>query len=192
MGVPTFDHDMKIIQKLPDEPNDVGGLSPAELKAKFDEGGEALKAYINQVLLPELEKFGVAAVVLLGEDAGFSYLRRNADKVLETSADGKNWEATGSFGGHLIYDKDGKEVPQRTRIRFFGTLSDDGVHTGVRFTAQDVGAAELEHLQDIAHGGTGANNAETARRNLGIPNITSGVDEPSGGEDGDFYFQYAE
>ena len=55
MGVPTFDHDMKIIQKLPDEPNDVGGLSPAELKAKFDEGGEALKAYINQELEDALE-----------------------------------------------------------------------------------------------------------------------------------------
>jgi hypothetical protein len=29
--------DLNVIQKLDDEPNDVGGLSAAELKAKFDE-----------------------------------------------------------------------------------------------------------------------------------------------------------
>ena len=54
MSIPTLDTDLSIIQKLDDYPNDVGGLSAAELKAKFDEGGLALQVYINTVLIPAL------------------------------------------------------------------------------------------------------------------------------------------
>lgn len=54
MAIAQFSKDMAIIQKLDDEPNDVGGLSAAELKAKFDEGGEAIKKYINNTLLPNV------------------------------------------------------------------------------------------------------------------------------------------
>ena len=42
-----LDGDLNIIQKLDDEPNDVGGLTSAELKAKFDESGNIIKKYIN-------------------------------------------------------------------------------------------------------------------------------------------------
>lgn len=52
--IPELGDDMNIIQKLDDEPNDVGGLTAAELKAKFDEGGLAIKAYLNTVLIPAL------------------------------------------------------------------------------------------------------------------------------------------
>lgn len=55
MALTKFEKDMVIIQKLDDEPNDVGGLTAAELKAKFDEGGEAIKEYINETLVPELD-----------------------------------------------------------------------------------------------------------------------------------------
>ena len=54
MSIPTLDTDLSIIQKLDDYPNDVGGLSAAQLKAKFDEGGLALQVYINTVLIPAL------------------------------------------------------------------------------------------------------------------------------------------
>ena len=47
-----FLSDLDIIQKLDDEPNDVGGLTAAELKAKFDEAGNIIKDYINNTLLP--------------------------------------------------------------------------------------------------------------------------------------------
>ena len=46
--------DLSIIQKLDDEPNDVGGLSAQELKAKFDEAGNAIKEYINDSLIPQV------------------------------------------------------------------------------------------------------------------------------------------
>lgn len=46
--------DLSIISLLDDEPNDVGGLSSEELKAKFDEAANTIKEYINETLLPEL------------------------------------------------------------------------------------------------------------------------------------------
>ena len=54
MPIPTFDGDLEIIQALDDEPNDVGGLTAAQLKAKFDEGPEALRDYINNTLIPSI------------------------------------------------------------------------------------------------------------------------------------------
>lgn len=54
MALTKLTKDMAIIQKLDDEPNDVGGLTAAQLKAKFDEAGEAIKAFLNDTLLPEL------------------------------------------------------------------------------------------------------------------------------------------
>ena len=49
-----LDGDLNIIQKLDDEPNDVGGLTSAELKAKFDESGNIIKKYINETLIPAI------------------------------------------------------------------------------------------------------------------------------------------
>ena len=49
-----FLEDMKIIQALDDEPNDVGGLSAEELKAKFDEAGILLQTWINNTFIPAL------------------------------------------------------------------------------------------------------------------------------------------
>lgn len=46
--------DLNIIQKLDDEPNDVGGLTSAQLKAKFDESGNTIKEYINETLIPAI------------------------------------------------------------------------------------------------------------------------------------------
>ena len=55
MALTKFTKDMAIISSLDDEPNDVGGLSAAELKAKFDEGGQAIKTFINEILLSEID-----------------------------------------------------------------------------------------------------------------------------------------
>lgn len=50
MALPTCDEDMNIISKLDDEPNDVGGLSAASLKAKFDLAGNLLKKALNDLV----------------------------------------------------------------------------------------------------------------------------------------------
>lgn len=54
LKIQLLDGDLNIIQKLDDEPNDVGGLTSAELKAKFDEGGNIIKKYINETLIPSV------------------------------------------------------------------------------------------------------------------------------------------
>lgn len=50
MALPTCNEDMDIIAKLDDEPNDVGGLSAASLKAKFDLAGNLLKKALNDLV----------------------------------------------------------------------------------------------------------------------------------------------
>ena len=165
MVIEKFDKDMNVIGALPDEPNDVGGLTAADLKAKFDEGGLALQQYINEVLIPFLQDFSV----------------------------------TGGGGGHVILDKLGNPMAQRTRMMFMGSVSDDGTATVVGFSPEDIGAARAAHKHStadittgvlgLAYGGTGASTAANARRNLGVPTISYGSDDPSGGNDGDIYFK---
>ena len=50
MALPTCNEDMNIISKLDDEPNDVGGLSAASLKEKFDLAGNLLKKALNDLV----------------------------------------------------------------------------------------------------------------------------------------------
>ena len=47
MALTTFNEDMEIISKLSTYPNDTDGLTPEELKARFDQAGKLLKAYVN-------------------------------------------------------------------------------------------------------------------------------------------------
>lgn len=56
MKLTTLDEDLRIHQKLEDEPNDVGGLSAQELKEKFDQAGVTIQKYLNETHLPEEEQ----------------------------------------------------------------------------------------------------------------------------------------
>lgn len=60
MAIRTFDEDMNIIAGLDDEPNDVGGLTAAELKARFDAAGLAVQRYVNETLIPNLKAVNLA------------------------------------------------------------------------------------------------------------------------------------
>lgn len=60
MAIELFDKDVEIIQKLDDEPNDVQGLTPAELKKRFDQAAVWLKEYINSTLIPAITGDGVS------------------------------------------------------------------------------------------------------------------------------------
>ena len=55
MAITKITKDMAIIAVLADLPNATDDLTPAQLKAKFDEGGSALKTYVNDTLIPALE-----------------------------------------------------------------------------------------------------------------------------------------
>ena len=169
MAIEKFNKNMAIIAALDDEPNDVGGMTSAELKNKFDEGGKALQAYMNETLIPALENLGVETAVLLPQnEAGFKYIRLNVDKVLEVSTDGKTWQATGS-SGHLILGPDGQVLPQRSRMQFTnGTVKDQNGVTVVTGIKGDTG-------EKGDKGDTGETGATGAQGPVG-PTIVPSVD----------------
>ena len=111
-----------------------------------------IKTFLNTKLIPALEKLGVESTVLLPTSAGFKYIRLNADKVLEVSTDGATWQATGS-SGHLIMDKDGKELPQRSRMKFANSIVTDEngvtVVQGVKGDKGDTGATGAQGPRGI-------------------------------------------
>lgn len=109
---------MNIIAKLPDEPNDVGGLTAEELKGKFDEGGVALKEFINETLLPALEELGVEHTVQCVDPALLKYLTVGEEGELRYSADGVVWSILP--GG--VDGKDGADGADGKN----GTDGDDG------------------------------------------------------------------
>lgn len=89
--LPRLEKDMQIISKLPDEPNDEGGLTAAQLKAKFDEAGQIVKDYLHLTLLPELDGAGVVDCMVSENTAAMKYLRLAPDGGLQYSADGEEW-----------------------------------------------------------------------------------------------------
>ncbi|MDR0838572.1 MAG: hypothetical protein LBN99_02900, partial [Oscillospiraceae bacterium] len=56
MSIRQLTQSMDIVSALDDEPNDEGGLSSSDLKAKFDEGGNIIKSFINGMLIPDINE----------------------------------------------------------------------------------------------------------------------------------------
>ncbi|SMC80462.1 hypothetical protein [Papillibacter cinnamivorans] len=55
MALTPLSASVNIHQTLPDEPNDVGGMTAAQLKAAWDTPANTLKEYLNGTLIPELD-----------------------------------------------------------------------------------------------------------------------------------------
>ena len=60
MELAKFTEDVEVIQKLGTFPNAEDGLSPEELKAKFDQAAVKIKAYLNDTLVPAVNTVGLA------------------------------------------------------------------------------------------------------------------------------------
>lgn len=74
------------------------------------------------------------------------------------------------------------------------TWSNGDTITATRLN-DSVNAATYSGSLEVAKGGTGATDAATARTNLGIGSmatraVTISTSSPSGGSDGDIWFQY--
>ena len=82
MALPTLNDDLAVISKLDDLPNDVGGLSAAQLKAKFDEAAGAIQTYINDTLLPYLESISAAGDIGITTVSGIA-AATNVQEALE-------------------------------------------------------------------------------------------------------------
>ena len=81
MAFTQLTDDLDFIQKLDDEPNDVGGLSAAQLKTEFDKAGNAIKAYINAILLNELEGTNAASYLGVSTDGELGDLDPAPDDI---------------------------------------------------------------------------------------------------------------
>lgn len=58
MSLPKMTTAVDNISQLDDLPNAVGGLSAAELKARFDKAGGDIKTFLNETLIPAIEALG--------------------------------------------------------------------------------------------------------------------------------------
>lgn len=95
-------------------PDQLSG-SAQENKRLFDRLiRESVKTDYNG-LIDALIALGVQQLVQYGS-ADMRYIRLNADDHIEVSSDGKSWTEVAS-SGHLIYDKNGARLPQRSRMR---------------------------------------------------------------------------
>jgi hypothetical protein len=55
MALTPYIKTIEIIRALDDEPNDVGGLTADQLKAKFDQFADEFVEYFNETHIPEVE-----------------------------------------------------------------------------------------------------------------------------------------
>ena len=157
MPITKFTKNMSIISALDDEPNEVGGLTAAELKAKFDEGGVALKEYINTVLIPALENLGIETTVQLPTEAGFKYMRLNSSGTLEVSQDGQSWETVGGSlpAGSVLYNSSQtlSDTQKSTARSNIGAVSSSDVTEAINTALGDYPAALA--AMDAVIGGAG-------------------------------------
>ena len=105
MAITTSTDDLNIIAALDDEPNDVGGLTAAQLKAKFDEAVLDLQTYINTVLIPLLDAvnlpytYGSASTIKDEMDAIIAGGVSDGSVTTAKLADGAATFAKGGHGG---------------------------------------------------------------------------------------------
>ena len=113
------------VKSAPDVLNADGEKSTRDIKDIFDKLPELIAERHNQ-LVDYLQQDGGP---VKAEDIAF--IRLNGDGQIEISRDGKDWVATAS-SGHLVIDKNGNTLPQRTRLKFANSdVTDNGSETVV-------------------------------------------------------------
>ncbi len=162
------DFSAKEITGLPDRPSEAG-MSAADLKEMFDAGSKKVIAPKLNALIDYLASSGAAGIGVTDGDAivmlqvlldtlvrfasgNAKYIRVNSDNQLETSADGEIWEATGS-SGHVILDKDGNALAQRSRLQFANSTVEDvdgvTVVNGIKGDKGDTGDTGPQGIQGV-------------------------------------------
>ena len=128
----------------------------AENKAVFDKLVRATVAPQYNALIDELLSSDGASNIgtkmnkclnaaVLSDD--ILAIRLNSDKVLEITENGTTYEATGS-SGHLIIDKNGTELPQRSRMQFSNSeVKDENGVTVVNGIKGDKGDQGIQGVQ---------------------------------------------
>ncbi len=158
MGFKKFEDDLNIISKLPDEPNDLGGLTADELKAEFDKAGKTIQSYINTLLLPSMEKSGAKDMGILPVE-GLSGAA-TVQQALEKLVDALNGVSVGAIpdeslgemklkNGSVTHPKLAAYAVRRINIEdgaVSGEKLSDGAVTKEKIAEGSVGSGELAAL----------------------------------------------
>lgn len=144
MGLSDFKiTDADIISKgVQASPDQLSGTAE-ENKKVFDRLTSGPVRDGHNKLIDALVALGVEQLIQYGSE-NIKYIRLNADEHIEVSSDGATWTEVAS-SGHLIYDAAGRQMPQRSRLKFGGAsvVKDDGTYTivyGVKGDKGDTGA----------------------------------------------------
>lgn len=146
----AFNKITAITEKFVGQPYDLNSvLGPDGIWAKLDAPSEQVRAAFDS-LIDELVALNLVEVP---HSSDIKAIRINVDNVIEITLDGTTWTATGS-SGHLILDKLGNILPQRSRLKFMGevTVTDDGTNTvisGVKGDKGDKGDTGSQGIQGI-------------------------------------------
>lgn len=112
MALPRFQTDVDNISALADRPNDVNGLTAAELKARFDKAGDDIKSWINTSLIPYLEgtnaasSIGITAIPGLeatNVQAALAELKLGVEDAIEYASGNRRSPAFSITGGTYAY-----------------------------------------------------------------------------------------
>lgn len=194
MNLTPLNDDLDIIAKLDDEPNDVGGMTPSELKAQFDLAGNLIKAYLNGTLLPALQIVADTADSIDGIDGVLHTLVNDDTKLVTGKAVAEAMQSSG-YGDMMkaTYDADadGKVdtaavADEAVKLQTPRTISLAGGARGsatfdgtgnVAIPVSDIDPTALKTPVPITRGGTGASTAAAALWNimnaLGIRSLAS-------------------
>ena len=113
--------------------------TPAENKAIFDRLIKTIVKTNLNALIDQLEASGVERIVQSYDLAQIKFLRLGTDNTMQISANGTDWTTIAS-SGHVIYDKNGQAITQRSRLKFANCeVSDDGTYTIVTGIKGDKG-----------------------------------------------------
>lgn len=189
LEIQLLDGDLNVIQKLDDEPNDVGGLTSAELKAKFDESGNIIKKYINETLIPavlaedateESRKQAEAARVAAEQGRVTAEEGRVSAEAARAAAEQARSEAESSrvsAENTRAQAETARASAETTRV---GNETARNQGETARVAAENARAnAEMNRNQaeqNRAHSETARDQAETARRNSENIRATSEVE----------------
>jgi len=125
MRITEIEINQNNVKSAPDILNADGEKSTRDIKDIFDRLPELIAEKHNE-LVDYLQQGGEP---VKAEDIAF--IRLNGDGQIEISKDGTDWVATAS-SGHLVIDKNGNTLPQRTRIKFANSdVTDNGSETVV-------------------------------------------------------------
>lgn len=129
--ITPLNEDLNIIAALDDEPNDEGGLTSAAFKAKFDEGPNAIKTYLNNTMSPNITSDITAAVAAAEIQSGNMPAGGTAGQTLVKNSDSNYDYGWSSSMASKVYADNAAFKPLWTLIQSYVTAG------AITFTVPD-------------------------------------------------------